>query len=359
MIAVHGERSPRILVTGATGFVGSRLIRILIDHGYETYAVARRPEKLIEIVGRAPERRFTVLAGDLLKDEDIAKLERDVATQIKDLDFIVHLVGGGPMTSNNAFAKEITDLNYTVTVNLLRILEKGNKLSSISLFVYLSSLAAMGMPTSEESIVRYSEATVCNPVLPYERAKLKTEILLRQVSTRNNLKTLILRLPQIYGSAHDPLVDIVNLMRKGAFPVVGKRIGSLPLIHANDAVKAVCTAIENHERIRTLTEINLLCEKSCSYEDLAKVVRLKYGKGGMLKMPFWVLYVSIWMVEVLFAALARPEPLNRRRLLSMTKDRIIDCSKFVETFGFEFDHDVESFLTKELASGQVSLLGIS
>ena len=97
MTAVHVERSPRILVTGATGFVGSRLIRTLIDRGYETYAVARRAEKLIEIVGRASRDRFTILAGDLLKDD-------------------------------------------------------------------FSSLAAMGMPTSKEHIVRYSEATVCNPL---------------------------------------------------------------------------------------------------------------------------------------------------------------------------------------------------
>lgn len=349
MTAVHVERSPRILVTGATGFVGSRLIRTLIDRGYETYAVARRAEKAIEIVGRASRDRFTILAGDLLKDADIGKLERDFATHVKTLDFVIHLVGGGPLTSNNAFSKEIADLNYTATVNLLRILEKANKLYSISLFVYFSSLAAMGMPTSKEHTIRYSEATVCNPVLPYERAKLKTEMLLCQAAAQHNLKTLILRLPQIYGSANDPLVDIVNLMKKGAFPVARNRVGSLPLIHADDVIKAVCTAIENHERIGALTEINLLCERSCSYDDLAKLVRHKYGKGGLLKMPFWLLYASIWMVEVLFAALRRPEPLNRRRLLSMTKDRVIDCRKFVETFGFEFDHDVESFLTKDLA----------
>lgn len=348
MTAVHEERSPTILVTGATGFVGSRLVRTLIDRGYKTYAVARRPKKLIEIVGHPPEDRFTILEADLLNELDTAKLEGYIATQIKSLDFVVHLVGGGPLTSNSAFVKEITDLNYTVTVNLLRILEKANKLSSISLFVYLSSLAAMGMPTSQERIVRYSEATVCNPVLPYERAKLMTEMLLSQASTQHNLKTLILRLPQIYGSSDDPLVDIVNLMKKRAFPMVHNRIGSLPLIHANDVVKAVCTAVENHKRIKTLTEVNLLCEKSCRYEDLAKLVKQKYGKGGMLKLPFWILYASIWMVEVLFATLGRPEPLNRRRLRSMTKDRIIDCRKFVETFGFQFDHDVESFLTKEL-----------
>ena len=347
MTAVQ-ERSPRVLVTGATGFVGSRLIRTLIGRGYETYAIARSAEKLIEIVGRGPGDRFTILEGDLLKDADIAQLERDFATQAKDLDFVIHLVGGGPLTSNNAFAEEITDLNYTATANLLRILEKTYKLSSISLFVYFSSLAAMGMPISKEHRILYSEATVCNPVLPYERAKLDTETLLREAAMRYNLKTLILRLPQIYGSANDPLVAIVNLMKSGIFPVVRNRVGSLPLIHVDDVVKAVGTVIENHERISAPSEITLLCERSYGYDDLAKMVRHKYGKGGILKMPFWVLYASIWVVEILSAILGRPEPLNRRRLLSMTKDRVIDCRKFVETFGFEFDHDVESFLTNEL-----------
>ena len=348
--AVHLERSPRVLVTGATGFVGSRLVRTLIDRGYETYAIARSAERLVEIVGRSPGDRFTILEGDLLKDADIAQLERDFATQTKDLDFVIHLVGGGPLTSNPAFAKQITDLNYTATVNLLRVLEKTDKLSSITLFVYFSSLAAMGMPVSKEYRILYSEATACNPALPYERAKLDTENLLRETAIRHNLKTLILRLPQIYGGANDPLVDIVNLMKKGVFPVVRKRVGSLPLIHVDDVVKAVGTVIENHERISALSEINLLCEKSYGYDDLAKMVRHKYGKGGILKLPFWVLYASIWAVEVLSAVLGRPEPINRRRLLSMTKDRVIDCRMFVDTFGFKFDHDLESFLTNELGS---------
>ena len=325
------------------------MIRTLIDCGYVTYAVVRRPETLAEIVGHVPQNRLTIMAGDLLNDVDIAKLEGDFATTVEDLDFVIHLVGGGPLTSNPVFAKEITDLNYTATVNLLRILEKANKLSSISLFVYFSSLAAMGMPLGKEHRIVYSEATACNPLLPYERAKFNTETLLSQVAVQHRLKTLILRLPQIYGSAADPLVDIVNLMKKGSFPVVRNRVGSLPLVHVDDVVKAVCTAIENYDRIDGFTEINLVCEKSYGYRDLARLVRQKYGKGSILELPFWALYVVVWAVEVAFAALGRPEPLNRYRLLSMTKDRVIDCRKFVETFGFEFDHNVESFLTNDLA----------
>jgi nucleoside-diphosphate-sugar epimerase len=342
-------RSPQILITGATGFVGSRLTRALVDRGYHIFALARNPEKLVAAVGQVSGDRFTILTGNLLSAADVTKLERDFTREGRKVDFVVHLVGGGPLTSNRAFEKEITDLNYTTTVNLLRIFEKANQLSSISLLFYVSSLAAMGMPHSEEHRILYSEATACSPVLPYESAKLETERLLRQVALQHNLKTLILRLPQIYGSASDPLVDIIGLMKKGVFPVVRNRVGSLPLVHVDDVVKAVCTVIDRHERVNALTEIYLLSEGSYRYEDLARLVRNKYRKAGTLKMPFWVLYAVTWGIEALCAILGRPEPLNRRRLLSMTKDRVIDCRKFTKTFGFEFDHDLESFLSNDLS----------
>ncbi len=50
------------------------------------------------------------------------------------------------------------------------------------------------------------------------------------------------------------------------------------------------------------------------------------------------------MVEVAFKVLGKPEPLNRRRLLSLTKDRIVDCNKFVDTFKFKFEQNVERFI---------------
>ncbi|MBV9483038.1 MAG: NAD(P)-dependent oxidoreductase [Acidobacteria bacterium] len=338
----------RVLVTGGAGFVGSRVVGQLIDREYDVYVLARDKHKLTDRLAGRGSNRLTLLSGDLLKDADLARLESDLATRVKDLDFIVHLVGGGPLTSNEAFAKQITDLNYTATANLLDILKSAGKLNSVSLMVYLSSLAAMGIPSSDGHRIVYRETTPCNPVLAYERAKLKTEHFLEELALTRHLKTFILRVPQIYGSPSDPLIGIINLMRRRLFPVVRKRVGSLPLIHVGDVAEAVCTVLENHNRIRVPCEIDVLCEKSYSYTELADIVRHKYGQAGLLQVPFWFLYAATAITELVCSVLNRPEPLNRRRLVSMTMDRIVDSSKFVDSFHFNFHHNVQSFLTKEL-----------
>ncbi len=55
------------------------------------------------------------------------------------------------------------------------------------------------------------------------------------------------------------------------------------------------------------------------------------------------------MLEVVFGLLRKPEPLNRRRLVSLTKDRIVDSSKFMNTFSFKFEESVERFIAAELS----------
>ena len=98
-------------------------------------------------------------------------------------------------------------------------------------------------------------------------------------------------------------------------------------------------------RIETKYDVNLICEGSYSYDRLVELVRKKFGEGGALNLPYSFLYSTIFMVEVMFKVLGKPEPLNRRRLLSLTKDRTVDCSKFVNTFKFKFEQNVERFIS--------------
>ena len=71
---------PRVFVTGGTGYVGQRLVRALLDRGYEVRVLTRR-----ESAGRVPPRAYAAI-GDAL---DAASFEHEVAPG----DTIVHLVG--------------------------------------------------------------------------------------------------------------------------------------------------------------------------------------------------------------------------------------------------------------------------
>jgi nucleoside-diphosphate-sugar epimerase len=335
-----------VLVTGASGFVGADLTKKLIDEGYTVYAVVRDPNKLAKAVPPDYLNRVTVIKGDLLNKADLEKVESQLKTAGR-LDVVADLAGGGPLTANR---KEWSfDTNYKTTVNLVRALENSNQLSALSLFVYFSSLAAMGMPETSGQRIVYNEETACNPKLPLERGKFESESFLRELAKRNKFRVAALRFPQIYGLADAAFMQIVQLIRKGVFPVVRGRIGSLPLVHLRDCVGATYAVIRNAGRMQENFGVYLVCEGSCSYNRLVDLVRKKYGKGGTIAVPFFVMYLGTSIIERVFGFLGRPEPLNRRRLVSLTKDRVVDSSRFLNTFQFKFEENVEAFVANELS----------
>lgn len=336
-----------VLVTGASGFVGADLTKKLIDEGYKVYALVRDTRKLAKALAPGDLNRVTVLEGDLLVQADLDKIERQLKNLVGGLDIVVDLAGGGPLTANRK--KYSFDTNYKTTANLIRILENSNKLSSLCLFVYFSSLAAMGLPDAAGDRILYNERTVCNPVLPLERGKCNSECFLKQVANKNGFKVVSLRFPQIYGLADAAFMQIIRLIRKGVLPVVRGQVGSLPLIHLRDTVGATYTVIRNADRIPGNYEVYLVCEGSYSYNQLVKWVKMRYGSGGIMGIPYSLMYLGTSIAERVFGLLGKPEPLNRRRLVSLTKDRIVDSSKFVNAFEFKFEESVESFIANEIS----------
>lgn len=67
-----------------------------------------------------------------------------------------------------------------------------------------------------------------------------------------------------------------------------------------------------------------------------------------MKVPYFVMYLGTAVAERLFGVLGKPEPLNTRRLVSLTKDRTIDSTKFMNAFQFQFQESVEGFVANEL-----------
>lgn len=343
------EDNINILVTGASGFAGANLTRELVQQGHKVYALVRDPNKLLSALGSGHAERVSMLTGDLLDRVDLENLQNQLAKLEDNLDVVVQTVGGGPLTSNRSLAARISDLNYKTTTNLMAILEGSSKLSSTTLLVYFSSLAAMGMPESNGATIHYNETSPCNPVLPYEQAKLETETFLKDFANQHNVRTVVLRFPQIYGGPDDAFMQMVKLIRKRAFPVVRGKIGSLPLIHIRDVVGAVSAVIQCADRIPENFAVYLVSEGSCSYSRMVTLIEKKYGQGSALQLPYSLMYLGIWMVESIFGLLGKPEPLNRRRLVSLTKDRIVDSTKFVNAFNFKFEENVERFVAHQLS----------
>lgn len=172
----------KVLVTGATGFVGRNLLDVLVALRpvLEIVCLVRDPEK-----GKALEAlnpAIQIHHGDLLQPESLTTLPRDV-------DVIFHLAALVGLKNGEVFY----EVNTTGTQNLLNALDRQSQLQRL---VYVSSIAAVDRPTSAKP--PYAPLTENSPLHPrtdYGRSKLQAE----QAIVESGIPYTILRPAYIYG----------------------------------------------------------------------------------------------------------------------------------------------------------------
>jgi dihydroflavonol-4-reductase len=218
----------RVLVTGATGFVGSHLAEALRQQGDDVTALARSPGKAEPLTAQG----VSVIPGDL---HHLAALQRAVEGQN-----VVYHVAGLVAAQNEA---EFLSANRDGTENVVAAMEK----AGVSRLILVSSLAAggpapRGVPLSGDEPAR--------PVTAYGRSKLAAE----QVIRRSGLAWSIVRPPLVYGPRDREVLKIFRLARLGIAPVFGDGGQELVAVHAQDLAAAlIATASSPATAGRTYT----------------------------------------------------------------------------------------------------------
>ncbi len=172
----------RILVTGATGFVGRQLVGDLVDAGASVRAVVRRPDGTTKTAGIE-----TVVIPTIGRTTDWS-------AALDGVDAVVHL------------AAQVHDTSR-VTPAALAIYEEVNaygtgRLASeaaragVRRFVFVSSIKAMGEATTERP---YFATDPPAPEDAYGRSKLEGERLLLAIAASSPLESVIVRPPLVYG----------------------------------------------------------------------------------------------------------------------------------------------------------------
>lgn len=136
-------RGKRVLVTGATGLIGSQMILALLaanrirDLGMTIYGVARNRSRTTQIYGPLEEREdFTILYVDIMKDT----FAMDVMRQADQIDYIIH---GASVTSSRTMVDSPAETIMTAITGTVNLLELA-MLRQVQSFVYLSSMEVYG-----------------------------------------------------------------------------------------------------------------------------------------------------------------------------------------------------------------------
>lgn len=204
--------SMRVLLTGATGFLGAHLVRALRETGHDVRALVRASSKTEGLEVEILRASF----------DDAVALRRAA----RDVDAVVHAAGGG-------IARRIADMyeaNTESTRALLAATPEGRR------FVLVSSLAAHG-PSSEEPAV---ESDPDAPRSHYGKSKLEAERVL--FAQHDRIEGIALRPPALYGPGEHRMVELFRAARRGVVPMIHPG-GTMSMLHGADCARAVVAAL--------------------------------------------------------------------------------------------------------------------
>lgn len=224
----------RILVTGATGFIGSRVVMSLVDRGFRNLVCFARPSSdLAELEGiverRLPGARIEVLKGNLLSRADCEAACEDVAV-------ILHLAAGtGEKSFPDAFMNSVVATRNLLEASLQHALLRRFVLVS-SFAVYTnrqkSRLLDESCPVEERPHLR-GEA--------YCYAKVKQEQIVTEYGKKFAVPYVILRPGSVYGAGHAEITGRVGIGTFGPFLHLGGS-NSIPFTYVENCAEAIVLA---------------------------------------------------------------------------------------------------------------------
>lgn len=185
----------KILVTGATGFVGSHLCELLSGQGHDVYALARNEEKFKQF--KVQGKMILGALSDKAHHQWVDQLPDDLAATI-------HTAGVVHSFNIDDFYKINTEATKTL-YNDLKQKYKNHK------FIFISSLSAQGPSTAGKSKLEEEHVT---PVSHYGKSKSEAEKFLRNDQTQY-IQKIIIRPPMVLGPRDPAALDIYKMVQDG------------------------------------------------------------------------------------------------------------------------------------------------
>lgn len=225
----------KILVIGGGGYIGSVLVKRLLNKGYKVRILDKfiyGDESILEFKANSNVEIFN---GDTRNIDDIVHA-------ISDVDAVVHLAElvGDPACALNPTATQ--SVNYFAT----RMVASVCKHYQINRLVYMSSCSVYGASNGEELL---TEKSSLNPVSLYAKMKIACEIALNEMKD-DNFKPTILRLGTVFGFSNRPRFDlVVNILtakaiRERKITIFGGDQWR-PNVHVNDVSDTIISVLES------------------------------------------------------------------------------------------------------------------
>ena len=295
----------KILITGATGFIGQQLLSYLnLSKQFDSGDVSS-----IKIISRNIHPIYETVVCDL----QCENIPDDI---MKDVDTVFHLAGYAHDLREPSKAK---NLYYTLNVGATIRLAELAVNSSVKHFVFISSVKAGGKLFTNKCANEIDQGMADNI---YGQTKKEAEIKLLNIGRNSNMHVSIIRPSLVYGpNAKGNLRLMLSNINKGLFPPIPDTQNRKSMIHVNDLVRAIMLVAKDK---RANGEIFIVTDgKPYSSRDIYKAMCVIVGKP----VPNW--NVPKFIIDIA----AKINPKIKYKLDKLFGDECYSSAK-IEALGF-------------------------
>ncbi|MEM0118879.1 MAG: SDR family NAD(P)-dependent oxidoreductase [Thermofilaceae archaeon] len=256
----------KVLVTGGAGFIGSHLVRRLVQSGYEVVVFDNfstgSSENLGELMGD-----IEVIEGDVRDREAVEAVAQQA-------DGVVHLAALIDVAESLQKPFLYLDVNVRGTLNVLEAARRAG------VFVFASSAAVYGNPVR----LPIDEEHPLQPLSPYGASKVAGEALVSAYAHIHGFRPVVLRLFNVYGPKQSKayagvVVEFIKRIQRGEPPVIfGDGAQTRDLVFIDDVVEYFVRALAL-ERVRGV--YNIGSGKPISVLELAEIVARVLGRPDL------------------------------------------------------------------------------
>lgn len=296
---------PRILITGASGFVGRALCSALIDKNLDAKILLRDPRKFKQI---PTGLNASMILGSL---DNRASL----AVACDGVDQIIHLAGIAHVA--NRREQELYAVNIDGTQ---RLVDEAIK-AGVDRFIFVSSSLAGAAESGTGDITLYG------------KSKLAAEKLLQQAAADKLIETVILRPVNVYGPGmKGNIARMIELLDAGRLPPLPLITNRLSLISADDLAQAIVAALNS----KPLPSIPMTVTDGQEYsiERIERAIYENLGKAQSLwRTPAVLLY---WASAIagLVSAITGKGSISTRTYRNLTSDNVFSNDLAIKNLGF-------------------------
>lgn len=296
-------RNEKILVTGASGFLGIHTVRRLVEEGYYVRAFVRKFSRIDELESLGVE----IIFGDIRDSISFGQA-------IKDMDIIIHLAAE---TSGDSNTSEQITVNGTQ--NLIRFAKKYN----IRQVIYMSSMSVYDTVHAKDGD-KFNEQSKREPK-PKERgdyacSKKIAEDQVLDVLHEADPYWTVLRPAMIFGQGTDMFFGSIGISVMNKLIVVfGKGDVKIRLVCVEDVVEAIRLSFLNDmSRGKIYNVVHDKMVSKCEY--LNKFFCPNVGKRKIIYFPYSLLVLCVVLQEVVFKLIRKKPYLTRYRLAASQRE---------------------------------------